>query len=67
LEKTWVNLKGPVPVFDGDLVMEAGETPKIENIQVNSYGLHLMNGMEGAAINGGHDVAGHMEVEMDMS
>jgi hypothetical protein len=67
LEKTWVNLRGPVPVFDGDLVMEAGETPKIENIQVNSYGLHLMNGMEGAVINGGHDVAGHMEVDMDMS
>lgn len=30
LEQTWVNLKGPVPVFESDLVMEAGQTPKVE-------------------------------------
>ncbi|KAK0109821.1 hypothetical protein ONS95_002492 [Cadophora gregata] len=30
LERLWVNLRGPAPVFDGDLVMEAGQTPKID-------------------------------------
>ncbi|PVH88686.1 hypothetical protein DL98DRAFT_508583 [Cadophora sp. DSE1049] len=30
LERLWVNLRGPTPVFDGDLVMEAGQTPKVE-------------------------------------
>lgn len=28
LEKTWVNLSSPVPVFDGDMVMEATQTPR---------------------------------------
>lgn len=30
LEKTWVNLSSPVPVFDGELVMEARQSPKTE-------------------------------------
>lgn len=30
LEQTFANLKGPVPTFDGDLVMEAAASPKFE-------------------------------------
>jgi len=67
LEKTWVNLRGAVPIFDGDLVMEACETPKVESVvQPIVNGEHAMNGMEGAPLNGnstlmtngGHEVHG---------
>jgi hypothetical protein len=47
LEKTWVNLSSPVPVFDGEMVMEAGQTPKTEAVPVIN-GSHVMNGVQGA-------------------
>jgi hypothetical protein len=66
LDKTWENLRGPVPVFDGEGVMEAGETPK------TSGGVHdqtvEMDGTDGEAINGSAEVAGQtLGFEMDMS
>ncbi|PBP19432.1 hypothetical protein BUE80_DR009780 [Diplocarpon rosae] len=33
LERTWANLSSPVPIFDSDLVMEAGQTLKLELTQ----------------------------------
>ncbi len=62
LEKTWVNLRGPVPVFEGDVMM-VGETPKIDaGIQPMINGELVMDGMDGSAmhnrvqpmINGGY-------------
>jgi hypothetical protein len=69
LEKTWENLRGPVPAFDGEGVMEAGETPKADG------GAHAlaetieMDGVDSQAVNGaGAEVAGQtLEFEMDMS
>jgi len=69
LEKTWVNLRGAVPMFDGESVMDAVETPKLNagtQPQIDEYA--VMNGMEGAIANGDHVTAGQtVEVEMDMS
>jgi hypothetical protein len=54
LEKTWVNLRGPVPIFEGDIVMEAGETPKVDaGNQPMTNGELVMNGMNGVAVNNG--------------
>lgn len=67
LEKTWVNLRGPVPVFDGDLVMEAGQTPEVEaGVQPvdgdnTMNGLHVVgvaNGMNPPIVNGAHVMDG---------
>jgi hypothetical protein len=53
LEKTWVNLRGPVPVFEGD-VIHAGETPKLDaGTQLIISGELVMNGMDGSAVNHG--------------
>lgn len=51
LERTWVNLSSAVPVFDGELVMEAGQTPKADPSPVLN-GLHAMNGVEVGSPNG---------------
>lgn len=54
LENTWVNLRGAVPVFEGDVVMEAGSTPKIDiGLQSMTNGETVMNGMNGHAMNNG--------------
>jgi hypothetical protein len=54
LEKTWVNLRGPVPVFEGDIVMEAGETPKVDaSNHLMISGELEMNRMNGGAVNDG--------------
>ena len=57
LEKTWVNLRGPVPVFEGDIVMEAGETPKVDasnHLMISGeLEMNRMNGMNGGAVNDG--------------
>jgi len=79
LEKTWENLRGPVPVFDGEVVMEVGETPKlnggiqpltnaVEMVMAGteegvSNGTSALNGMNGGNVDAGPS----MEVEMDMS
>lgn len=63
LENTWVNLRAPVPVFEGDVIMEASSTPKIDaGIQPMTNGEVAMNGTNGHAmnndvqpvVNGGH-------------
>lgn len=51
LERTWVNLSSAVPVFDSGVVMEAGQTPKMDMSPVLN-GLHAMNGVEGGSPNG---------------
>ncbi|KAL2068920.1 hypothetical protein VTL71DRAFT_15258 [Oculimacula yallundae] len=55
LEKTFANLKGPAPVFDGDVIMEAGQTPKEQTMEV---------AMEGGQTS--KEQPQTMEVEMDM-
>lgn len=72
LEQTWVNLRGPAPIFEGDVVMEAGQTPKAnEGMTPINCGLHVdeisMNGVEGVAANGQAITEPTLEVEMDMS
>jgi hypothetical protein len=81
LDKTWINLGSPVPVFDGDVVMEAGQTPKAENgVHPITNGFHLMSGVEAdtqnevvePATKGNHVIVGtngehSLEIEMDMS
>ncbi|KAG9234174.1 hypothetical protein BJ875DRAFT_462278 [Amylocarpus encephaloides] len=64
LEKVWTNLRGALPLFDGEMVMEAGETPKTNRASqpMNNATMEAPNGV----INGVH--LGHaIEVEMDMS
>jgi hypothetical protein len=52
LENTWVNLRGPVPIFEGDIIMEASSTPKIDvGLQPTTNGEMVMNGMNGHAMN----------------
>ena len=66
LEKTWENLRGPVPVFDVEAVMEAGETPKVNGVtQTQAV---EMDEVDGDAVNSGAAVAGQtIGFEMDMS
>ncbi|KAH7336412.1 hypothetical protein BKA65DRAFT_527217 [Rhexocercosporidium sp. MPI-PUGE-AT-0058] len=59
LEKTFANLREPTPLFDGDVVMEAGQTPKAEAAQSMVA--------EESAMNGFQVVGLANEVEMDMS
>lgn len=63
LEKIWENLRGPQPIFDGDVTMEAGETPKTNGgLQpMTMIDEEHMEGFEGAA----QPVTN--EVEMDLS
>jgi hypothetical protein len=72
LEQTWVNLRGPVPIFEGDGVMEAGETPKANGGTTPvANGSHVdeipMNGVESGIVNGHAVAEPTLEVEMDMS
>lgn len=75
LERVWVNLSSPVPVFDGDLVLEAIETPQIitEVPGMDQPSLATNGGVEGvtdgaALASKDHTVSTHsMEVDMDMS
>lgn len=69
LEKTWTNLRGPVPVFDGEGTMEAGETPKINgNSQLRINDEPVMTGIEGQTANVMQDPLNHtLEVDMDMT
>lgn len=68
LEKTWDNLRGAVPVFDGDGVMEAGETPK-SNGEMEAHAVK-MDCVDGGAvhINGDAGLASQtLGFEMDTS
>ena len=67
LEKTWENLRGPVPNFDGEVIMEAGATPKINGslqpmIPANEPVMHVTTSMAGT-----DDLVSQLEVEMDIS
>ncbi|TVY34917.1 hypothetical protein LCER1_G009459 [Lachnellula cervina] len=66
LEKVWENLRGPQPIFDGEVTMDAGETPKangglqpmttIDETHMESLNVITMNGQ-----------SKFNEVEMDLS
>lgn len=47
LETTWVNLRGPVPIFEGEVIMEAGNTPKAVGTPAPVTD-DVMNGLEDA-------------------
>jgi len=54
LERTWINLQGAVPMFESDLVMEAGQTPKagvdVQSSVVNNE--HVMSEISNGFVNG---------------
>lgn len=62
LEKTWLNLRGPVPIFDGEGIMEAGATPKTTSPFALNDGLMMSTFPEIKDLRNQT-----MEVEMDMS
>ena len=70
LDKTFANLAGPTPVFDGTTVMEAGQTPKVDDgpqLMANNTEV-AMNGAERSITHISTDkLAPSLEVEMDMS
>lgn len=67
LEKTFENLRGPVPIFEGDMVLEASETPKasspVINAMANGHVEEMMTD-ENPTTNLPNNA---VEVEMDMS
>ncbi|KAF7953835.1 uncharacterized protein EAE97_001234 [Botrytis byssoidea] len=67
LEKTFENLRGPVPTFEGDMILEASETPKasspVMNAMTNEHVEEMMMGGIPTTSLPNHAV----EVEMDMS
>ena len=82
LEQTFANLRGPVPIFDGVGVMEAGDSPKPTNISLD--GTMIYDDTYAFGTNGideAHDASAEnftastltqvpaqsLEVEMDMS
>jgi hypothetical protein len=66
LEKVWENLRAPEPIFESEVTMEAGETPKANGgLQpMTMIDEEHMGGLNGDAINGQHS---SNEVEMDLS
>lgn len=70
LERTWLNLRGAVPVFDGGRVMVACATPKSNGGMERPLDGTVAEGIgaEQVALNGNHESADPvLEVEMDMS
>ena len=70
LDQTVANLAGPTPAFDGTIVMEAGQTPKLDDGSqaTSSDGALTMKGAEGSITHVQTDnLASSFEVEMDMS
>jgi hypothetical protein len=72
LEKTWMNLSSPLPVFEGEMVMEAVATPR--TVVEPAFAAHnpVTNGTNGtiahsAVVNGSQAPTQTTEVEMDMS
>ena len=65
LDRTWINLRGAVPIFDGDTVLEASQTPKA----IGSPAMEgTMNGREASIAHGLTDpTETTFAVEMDMS
>jgi len=51
LETVWINLRGAVPIFEGEIIMEAGSTPKVATaITPTVVTDDTMNGMEDAGV-----------------
>ncbi|APA09881.1 hypothetical protein SS1G_05881 [Sclerotinia sclerotiorum 1980 UF-70] len=68
LEKTFENLRGPVPIFEGDMVIEASETPKASSPVINAMTNAHVEEMMMTDENSTTDLPNHaVEVEMDMS
>jgi hypothetical protein len=77
LQRVWENLRGPQPVFDGEITMEAGDTPKAptattdDSAMTSAPGLQTLgsdSGFEGSSSGSieAAPAASNMEVEMDM-
>ncbi|QSZ29526.1 hypothetical protein DSL72_004040 [Monilinia vaccinii-corymbosi] len=68
LEKTFENLRGPVPIFEGDMVLEASETPKANSpiIDAMTNNQHVVE-MMADRIPTTELPHNAVEVEMDMS
>lgn len=68
LQKTFENLRGPVPIFEGDMVIEASETPKASSPIIDAM---TNNGPVEAMMTDGNLMTAlpndAVEVEMDMS
>lgn len=74
LDRTWVNLQGATPTFEGEVVMEAGQTPKAD-VDVQSAAVdseHVMSGISNGLSNGsesntsmnnGHNGDGLMDMQ----
>lgn len=76
LQRLWENLRGPQPIFDGEVTMEAGDTPKApatatdDLTMTSASGLQTLgsdSGFEGSSSGSNQPGAGTMEVDMDMS
>ncbi|KAL3428218.1 hypothetical protein PVAG01_01727 [Phlyctema vagabunda] len=74
LSKTWENLRANPPIFDGDAILEAGESPKaINGGGMESFTMTTTNALQQAAGNWNHEPkpqalqSQSFEVEMDMS
>ncbi|KAG9249111.1 hypothetical protein BJ878DRAFT_451101 [Calycina marina] len=72
LEKTFANLAGPTPIFDGAAVMEAGQIAKINDVSYAMNGslqFNLDGGEASIPFESADNVAPTptMEIEMDMS
>jgi hypothetical protein len=73
LERVWANLRGPVPIFDGEATMEAGDTPQVQRALIpNETTVMTDVGEIDNIFNGEQPTAEPLfnpavEVEMDMS
>ncbi|TVY55994.1 hypothetical protein LSUE1_G009357, partial [Lachnellula suecica] len=73
LERVWENLRAPQPIFDGEMVLLAGETPKVNGgLQpMTMITEEQMVDLNDAPVNGQHTANGvgsqSNEVDMDMS
>jgi len=67
LDKTFENLRGPVPIFDSDDTLEAGQTPKLGTPVLNSMTNENINDLVMNGIDHATATNQTLEVEMDMS
>jgi hypothetical protein len=73
LERVWANLRAPIPIFDGEAIMDAGDTPKVQRALTPIESTMMTDvGEFNYIVNAGQQTAEPnfnpaVEVEMDMS